>query len=122
LINAKSIPTLQQLAKIEMKDLSQGVVVSLFDQQPPKILSDVTGYIVVQKDESHFNQLKTYKEWAEPQTGFRDRLKIALETFELAHNNLVTDKHSSIIRGTSCCSLISDLCFGLDWGVHQFYR
>jgi hypothetical protein len=43
----KTIPTLQQLAKIEMKDLSQGVAVSSFDQQLPKILSDVTGYVVV---------------------------------------------------------------------------
>jgi hypothetical protein len=45
----------------------------------------------VQKDESHFNQVKTHKEWAEPQTGFRDRLKIDLETLELAHTQLVAD-------------------------------
>jgi hypothetical protein len=88
---AKTILTLQQLANIEMKDLSQGVAGSLFDQQLPKILSDVTGYVVVQKEESYFNQVKTHKEWEEPQTGFRDRLKIDLETLELAHIQLVAD-------------------------------
>jgi predicted Zn-dependent protease with MMP-like domain len=76
---AKTIPTLQQLAKTEMKDLSQGVAVSSFDQQLPKILSDVTGYVVVQKDESHFNQVKNHKEWAEPQTRFGISLRLILK-------------------------------------------
>jgi hypothetical protein len=88
---AKTVPTLQQLAKIDMKDLSQGVDVSAFDHQVPKLLSEFTGYVAVNKDESYFNQVKTHKEWGEPQTGFRDRLKVNLETFELAHIQLVTD-------------------------------
>jgi hypothetical protein len=85
-----------------MKDLSHGVAVSLFDQQLPKILSDVTSYVVVQK---HFNQVKTHKEWAEPQTGFRDHLKIDLETFELAHIQLVTDntQPSSALQAAPPC-------------------
>jgi hypothetical protein len=88
---AKTIPTLQQLAKIEMKDLSQGVAVSSFDHQVPKLLYDCTGYVVVKTDESYFNQVKTFKDWDEPQTGFCDRVKIDLGTFESAHANLVTD-------------------------------
>jgi hypothetical protein len=90
-LTAKTIPTLQQLAKIEMKDLSQGIAVSSFDSQHPKLLLDFTGYVVVTKDESYFNQVKSYKDWEEPQTGFRDRLKVDLETFEEAHTQLVTD-------------------------------
>jgi hypothetical protein len=39
---AKTIPTLQQLAKIEMKDLSQGVAVSSFNHQIPNLLCDCT--------------------------------------------------------------------------------
>jgi hypothetical protein len=73
---AKTIPTRQQLAKIDMKDLSQGVAVSSFDHQVPKLLYDCTGYVVVGKDESHFNQVKTFKDWDEPQTGFWDCLKL----------------------------------------------
>jgi hypothetical protein len=67
---------------------------------------DVTGYVVVQKDESHFSQLQTYKEWAEPQTGFCDRLKIDLEMFELAHINLVADntRPSSAIQAAAALS------------------
>jgi hypothetical protein len=42
-------------------------------------------------DESCFNQVKTYMEWDEPQTGFRDRLKIDMGTFELADKSLVLD-------------------------------
>jgi hypothetical protein len=49
---AKTVPTLQQLAKIDMKDLSQGVAVSSFDHQVPKLLSEFTGYVAVNKDES----------------------------------------------------------------------
>jgi hypothetical protein len=88
---AKTIPTLQQLAKIDMKDLLQGVAVSSFDHQVPKLLYDVTGYVVIKTDKSFFNQVKTCKEWDEPQTGFRDRLKVDCGTFKLGHKWLVTD-------------------------------
>jgi hypothetical protein len=58
---AKTITTLQQLAKIEMKDLSQGVAVSSFDTQLPKLRSDVTGYVAVKTDKSYLNQIQTHK-------------------------------------------------------------
>jgi hypothetical protein len=50
--SAKTIPTLQLLVKIEMKDMSQGVAVSSFDQQLPKLLSDAPSYSVIKPDES----------------------------------------------------------------------
>jgi hypothetical protein len=112
-LTAKTIPTLQQLAKIEMKDLSQGIVVSSFDSQHPKLLLDFTGYVVVTKDESYFNQVKSYKDWEEPQIGFRDRLKVDLETFEEEHIQLVTDN----TQPTSALQAIAALSrtYALSW-------
>jgi hypothetical protein len=85
----KTVPTLQQLIKIDMTDMSQGVAVSSFDQRLPKLLCDATNYHVVKTDESHFNKVKSFKEWDEPETGYRDRLKYDLESFELDHKQLV---------------------------------
>jgi hypothetical protein len=89
--SAKTVPTLQQLAKIEMRDMSQGIAVSLFAPRIPKLLTDETGYSVVRTDESYFDQIKSYKDWEEPGTGFRDRLKADLTAFELAHKQLVVN-------------------------------
>jgi hypothetical protein len=77
-LSAKTITTLQQLIKIDMKDMSQGV-------------AEAAGYTVVKTDESFFDKVKTYREWEEPHTGYRDRLKNDLTSFDLAHKQLVVD-------------------------------
>jgi hypothetical protein len=102
----KTIPILQQLAKLDMKDLSQGVAVSSFNHQVPKLLTEFTGYVSVNKDESYFNQMKAHKEWAEPQTGFRDRLKLNFLTFEAGHIQLLTNntKPSSALQAAASLS------------------
>jgi hypothetical protein len=58
---AKPIPTLQQLIKIDMKDMSQCVAVSLFDTRVPKLLSEASGYAIVKPNESYFDRVKTTK-------------------------------------------------------------
>jgi hypothetical protein len=58
----KAVPTLQQLKKIDMTDMSQGIAVSSFYQPISKLLCDGTGYSVVQVDESYFDRMKSYKE------------------------------------------------------------
>jgi hypothetical protein len=89
--SAKTIPTLQLLVKIEMKDMSQGVAVSSFDQQLPKLLSEAPTYGVIKHDESYFDRIKSYRDWEEPHTGFRDRLKQDLNAYELSHKQMVAD-------------------------------
>jgi hypothetical protein len=66
---AKTISTLQQLVKIDMKDMSQGIAVSSFDHRYPSLLVNESGYNVVQAGESHF-KVKSFKEWEEPYTGY----------------------------------------------------
>jgi hypothetical protein len=87
--SAKTVPTLQQLRKIDMKDMSQGVAVSSFDHRLPKLLTDSHGYVAMNEDESYFEKIKTYKDWETPHTGFRDRLKQELNAFELSHKLMV---------------------------------
>jgi hypothetical protein len=70
--SATTIPMLQQLVKIDMKDMSQGIAVSSFDHRLPRLLVDETGYTVISTDQSYFDKVKTYKEWEEPYTGYRD--------------------------------------------------
>jgi hypothetical protein len=43
----KTVPALQLLKQIDMTDMFQGISVSSFDQQIPKLLCDGTGYSVV---------------------------------------------------------------------------
>jgi hypothetical protein len=85
----KTVPALQQLKKIEMTDMSQGIAVSSFDQPIPKLLCEYTGYSVVLVDESYFDRVKSFKEWDTPHTGYRARLKQDLRSFELSHKQLV---------------------------------
>jgi hypothetical protein len=87
--SAKTVCTLQQLKKIDMRDMSQEVTVSSFDHRLPKLLTDAPGYQAVKEDESYFEKIKTYKDWETPHTGFRDHLKAELNSFELSHKLLV---------------------------------
>jgi hypothetical protein len=89
--SAKTIPTLQLLYKIEMKDMSQGVAVSSFDQQLPKLLCEAQTYGVIKHDESYFDKIKSYKDWEEPHTGFHDWLKEDLNAYKLSHTQMVVD-------------------------------
>jgi hypothetical protein len=110
---AMTVTTLQQLAKIQMRDMSQGVAVSSFDQRIPKLLSDSSSYVVVKTEESYFNRIKTYKEWEEPYAGFRDRLKLDITEFELAHTLLVSDNTKPSSRLQACASL--SCTYSLAW-------
>jgi hypothetical protein len=87
----KTVPTLQQLKKIDMTDMSQGIAVSSFDQWIPKLLCEGTSYSVVQMDESYFDCIKSYKEWDAPHTGYRAWLKQDLRSFDAAHQTLVAN-------------------------------
>jgi hypothetical protein len=91
--SAKTVPTLQQLAKIDMKEMSQGIAVSSFDHHIPPLLTDETGDSVIKTDKSYSDLIKSYKEWEEPGTGSRKWLKADLSAFELAHKQLV-DKNT----------------------------
>jgi hypothetical protein len=68
--STQTISTVQILVKIEMKDMSQGVAVSSFDQQMPKLLCDAPSYGAIKQDESYFDKIKSCQEWEEPHTGF----------------------------------------------------
>jgi hypothetical protein len=74
--SAKTIPTLQLLVKIEMNDMLQGVAVSSFDQQLPKLLSEAPSYGVIKQDQSYFDRIKTYRDW---------------DAYELSHKQMVVD-------------------------------
>jgi lysozyme family protein len=87
----KTVPALQQLKKIEMTNMSQGIAVSFFDQPIPKLLCEGTGYSVVQTNESYFDHIKSYKEWDTPHKGYRVWLKHDLGSFDAAHRQLVTN-------------------------------
>jgi hypothetical protein len=69
--------------------MSQGIAISSFDQRIPKLLSDNSTYSVVKVDDSYFDKVKSFKDWDEPQTSYRDRLKEDLLAFELAHKLMV---------------------------------
>jgi hypothetical protein len=102
----KTVPALQQLKKIEIADMSQGVAVSSFDQPIPKLSCDATGYSVVQVDESFFERVQSYKEWDAPHTGYRAHLKNDMKSFDLAHKQLVLNHTlpSSPLQATASLS------------------
>jgi hypothetical protein len=105
-LSAKTITILQQLVKIDMKDMSPGVAVSSFDNRLPKRLTEAAGCMAVKTDESFFEIVKSYWEWEEPHTGYRDCLKNDLTAFDLAHKQLVVDNAvpGSPLQGTASMS------------------
>jgi hypothetical protein len=104
---AKTVPTLQQLIKIDMTDMSQGIAVSSFDQRIPTLLSENATYSVVKVDDSYFDRVKSFKDWNEPHMGYRDHLKEDLSAFELPHKLMVVNSTlpSSPLQATASYSI-----------------
>jgi hypothetical protein len=81
----------QGLRKADLDDLTQSLMITSFDSRIPKYFasSGSAAPSIRKANASYFDRIPTYRDWDEPITGFRDRLKEELQIFDTSHSEVI---------------------------------
>jgi hypothetical protein len=71
---------LEKSLKLKMTNTGEAVAFTSFDVTIPRVFANSINRVVSPKD-SHFDQIKTWKDWSDSSTGFKKRLERALKNF-----------------------------------------
>jgi hypothetical protein len=81
---------LHSVKKLMMNNMTMAVAVCSFDSRLPKFFSRATTIPTGHKENaSYFDRIPSYAAWDESGTGYRDRLKDEIASFEEAHQDLI---------------------------------
>jgi uncharacterized protein YoxC len=86
-----SLDKLTQLYKLKIDNLNKGLAMTSFDSWWPKYFMKTQSVSPITIDQSFFDKIPTYEVWDENQTGFRDRLKEELVTFQQGYHRMITN-------------------------------
>ena len=89
-----SLKQLQNVYKLKMKTLSEALSVASFEIPMPRFFSCSGRHVVIDNQESYFSQIKTYKQWNNPNSGYKLRLKRELERFRRSHLSTIRESLS----------------------------
>ena len=64
---------LQNVYKLKMKTISEALSVTSFEVPMPRFLTSSGSHVVIDNQESYFTHIKTYKDWHNPNSGFKLR-------------------------------------------------
>ena len=108
-----ALKQLQNVYKLKMKTLSEALSVGSFEVLVPRFLSSSGMHMVIDNQQSYFSQIKTFKEWNNPNSGFKLRLKRELERFRRSH--LSTIRESVSVRNPLYNLATSTLTESISW-------
>ena len=86
-----SLKQLQNVYKLKLKTLSEALSVASFEMSMPRFLTSSGAHMVIDNHQSYFSQIKTFKEWNNPNSGYKLRLKKELERFRRSHLSTITN-------------------------------
>ena len=108
-----SLKQLQNVYKLKMKTLSEALSVASFEIPMPRFFTCSGVHVVIDNQESYFSQIKTYKQWNNPNSGYKLRLKRELERFRRSH--LSTIRESLSVRNPLYQLATSTLTESISW-------
>ena len=79
----------------------------------PRFFTSTGNHTVIDNHESYFSQIKTFKEWNNPNSGFKLRLKKELERFRRSH--LSTIRETLSVRSPVYQLATSSLTESISW-------
>jgi hypothetical protein len=88
---------LQHLHKINVTDLSQGIAMSSYEAEVPKIFTkeQALNYHVIQANESYFSNIKSFETWYQPSKGMKAKLEEHLQLFRDSQMERISQISSS---------------------------
>jgi hypothetical protein len=83
-----SLERLNQLYKLKIDNLNEGLAMASFDSRWPKYFMKTQSVSPITIDQSFFDRIPTHDVWDERHTGFRDRLKEEIESFRQGYERM----------------------------------
>ena len=80
-----ALKQLQTVYKLKLSTLSEALSVTSFEVSIPRFLSNSGAHTVVGNEASYFSHIPSYKDWNNPNSGFKYRLTKELEIFRRSH-------------------------------------
>ena len=108
-----ALKQLQNVYKLKMKTLSEALSVASFEVPVPRYLTSSGMHVVIDNQESYFSHIKTFKQWNNPNSGYKLRLKKELERFRRSH--LTTIRESVSVRNPLYQLATSTLTESISW-------
>ena len=108
-----ALKQLQNVYKLKMKTLSEALAVASFEVPMPRFFTSSGVHVVIDNQESYFSHIKTFKQWNNPNSGFKLRLKRELERFRRSH--LATIRESVSVRSPLYQLATSTLTESISW-------
>ena len=108
-----SLKQLQNVYKLKLKTLSEALAIASFETLVPRFFTSTGNHTVIDNHESYFSQIKTFKDWNNPNSGFKLRLKKELERFRRSH--LSTIRETLSVRSPVYQLATSSLTESISW-------
>ena len=83
-----ALSNLRNLARVKLQTDIEGISVSSFEQQIPKLFCK-SAFKVVKNDASYFDNITNYADWALTDDSFRDTILASLQQFKDDHSILI---------------------------------
>ena len=90
-----ALKQLQNVYKLKLSTLSEALSVTSFEVSIPRFLSNSGAHTVVRNEASYFSHIPSYKDWNNPNSGFKYRLKKELEIFRRSHLSTIRERIST---------------------------
>ena len=87
-----ALKQLHNVYKLKLSTLSEALSVTSFEVSVPRFLSGSGAHTVVGNDSSYFSHISNYKNWNDPSSGYKNRLKKELENFRRAHLSTIRER------------------------------
>ena len=113
-----ALTNLHSLARIRLQTDIEGIAVSSFEQQIPKLFTK-SAFKVIRNDGSYFDTIPNYSDWSLTDDGYRDTVLEALQQFKDDHATLIDQELdiSSPLHTVAFTSLQSSI----SW-IEEFLR
>lgn len=117
--NEGVLKVLNNIQKLDLENLTQGLCITSFETRLPKILSKASMVMPSRsvKGVSHFDRSETYAAWDEPVCGTREVIEFHLNTFAITHQDDIDSNTEEGSRGRELAT--KSLQASVLW-IHKF--
>jgi hypothetical protein len=85
------LDNMYKMHKIKIDNINDGLAVQSFESAMPKFFTKQGEYKVVSGNCSYFSAIKSWSEWVEPNSGYRDMMRTLLNSFKESHLNSINE-------------------------------
>jgi hypothetical protein len=120
--NISTLHVMQQLVKIKVQSIADGLAINSYDQKIPKFFSKSSGHQVIWDEALFFDLIPAWKDWDDAQTGFRVRLQEELIAYKAEHSKVIDGLKEDSIKAQLALTESIGWMHGFISFIDSYYR